>query len=122
MSQPVKLSDEIVNEARQSSAIFQRSIAGQIEYWAQLGRPVEGLLDLQQTIVLRQAGVHKGVAECLAMVGTEEGKARVRAVLAARPFPQYEADPKTAGVFVRTEADGSRVKGRFLGRSFVAER
>jgi hypothetical protein len=37
----IKLSAELVEEARASAAIFQRSIGGQVEYWARLGQAVE---------------------------------------------------------------------------------
>jgi hypothetical protein len=37
----VKLSSQLVDEARQEAELLQRSIAGQIEHWARLGRAVE---------------------------------------------------------------------------------
>ena len=44
MSQPVKLSDDLVLDARLAGELLERSIAGQIEFWAQLGRAMEPLL------------------------------------------------------------------------------
>ena len=44
MSQPVKLPDELVLDARLAAGAAERSIAGQIEFWAQLGRAAEPLL------------------------------------------------------------------------------
>ncbi len=44
MSQPVKLSDELLLAARLTSAVAHRSIASQIEFWAGPGRAVEVLL------------------------------------------------------------------------------
>ena len=44
MSQPVKLSDVLVLDARLTGQIGERSITGQIEYWANLGRAIEPLL------------------------------------------------------------------------------
>ncbi|MFN5273219.1 MAG: TA system antitoxin ParD family protein [Planctomycetota bacterium] len=44
MSQPVKLSDELVDDARAVVPFSQRSIAGQIEFWAGLGKSIEPLL------------------------------------------------------------------------------
>jgi hypothetical protein len=37
----VKLPTELVDQARQSAAVFRRSVAGQIEYWAALGQSME---------------------------------------------------------------------------------
>lgn len=45
MSQPVRLSDELILDARLTAEIAERSIAGQIEFWAQLGRAIEPLLE-----------------------------------------------------------------------------
>ena len=41
---PVKLSGELVEEARNSAKLFHRSITGQIEHWASLGRALESRL------------------------------------------------------------------------------
>jgi hypothetical protein len=38
MSQPVKLSDALVLDARLAGEVQERSIAGQVEFWAKLGR------------------------------------------------------------------------------------
>ncbi len=44
MGQPVKLSDELVDDARAVVPFSQLSIAGQIEFWAGLGKSIEPLL------------------------------------------------------------------------------
>jgi len=38
---PVKLSGELVEEARQCAKVFHRSLTAQIEHWAAIGRAVE---------------------------------------------------------------------------------
>ena len=38
----VKLKAEFVDEARKEAETFNRSVAGQIEHWARLGRALEG--------------------------------------------------------------------------------
>ena len=37
MSIAVKISDELVNKAKKTSHVMNRSVAGQIEYWAKMG-------------------------------------------------------------------------------------
>jgi hypothetical protein len=118
MGQPVKLSDELVLDARLTGEAAERSIAGQIEYWAQLGRAIEPLLEGAKALALRRAGAARPVSACLAEVGTEAGRHRVAELMATRPFPHYEAAPGTAGLLVRIEADGTRTVGRFVGREF----
>ena len=46
MPTAVKISDELIAQALIKSKIFKRSIAGQIEYWAQIGKTVEENPDL----------------------------------------------------------------------------
>lgn len=41
MSLAVKLSDNIVSDARIQGKVFHRSIAGQIEHWAHIGKIAE---------------------------------------------------------------------------------
>ena len=120
MSQPVKLSDELVLDARLTSELAQRSIAGQIEYWAQLGRAIEPLLEGAQALALRRAGAVKPLSECLASVDSPEGRRRVGEYLQSRRFPHYEPAPDAPGMLVRIEADGSRTVGRFVNRQFKA--
>jgi len=46
MSTAVKISDDLVAKAKVKSKVFKRSVAGQIEYWAQIGQIVEDNIDL----------------------------------------------------------------------------
>ncbi|NCW08657.1 MAG: hypothetical protein EBW40_02775, partial [Gammaproteobacteria bacterium] len=38
MPMSVKLSDELVKQARQCGEVYQRSIPKQIEYWSRIGK------------------------------------------------------------------------------------
>lgn len=118
MSQPVKLSDELVLDARITAELSERSIAGQIEFWAQLGRAIEPLLSGTKALALRRAGKVVPVSECLATVNTPAGRRRVAEYLATRPFPHFEAAPGKPGLLVRIEADGTRTVGRFVDQEF----
>ena len=118
MSQPVKLSDGLVLDARLTGEIAERSIAGQIEFWANLGRAIEPLLEGIHALALQKAGKVKPVSACLKSVDSPEGRRRVIEHLRTRPFPHYEPHPKKSGLLVRIEADGTRTAGRFIDRRF----
>ena len=120
MSQPVKLSDELVLDARLTAEAAERSIAGQIEFWAQLGRALEPLLDGSRAMALRRAGAVRPLSECLAEVDSDAGRQRVVSFLQSRPFPHFESVPGAPGLLVRIDEDGTRTKGRFVGREFRA--
>ena len=120
MGQPVQLSDELVLDARVTSELAERSIAGQIEFWAQLGRAIEPLLQGAQSLALLRAGAAKPLSECLESVDSSEGRGRVAEYLESQPFPHYEPAPDRPGMLIRTEADGTRTVGRFVNRQFEA--
>jgi len=120
MSQPVKLSDELVLDARVTSKLADRSIARQIEHWAQLGRAIEPLLQGAQALALRRAGSARPLSECLESVDSPAGRGRVIEYLERQPFPHYEQAPDAPGLLVRIEADGTRTVGRFVNRQFQA--
>jgi ParD-like antitoxin of type II bacterial toxin-antitoxin system len=122
MSQPVKLSDQLVLDARLTAEVANRSIAGQIEFWAQLGRAIEPLLDGARALALRRAGNVMPLSERLATIDTPAGRRRVAEYLDSRPFPHYEPAADGPGLLVRIEADGTRTLGRFVGRQFQAVR
>ncbi len=119
MGQPVKLSDALVLDARFASELDERSIAGQIEFWAALGRSVDALLRGKEALALKQRGAAKPLSECIAEIDTPIGHQRVQQVLQARPFPHFEAAVGRPGWLIRIEADGTRIPGRFVDDCFV---
>lgn len=121
MPQPVKLSDELVEDARVASDATERSIAGQVEFWARLGRALEPALRGDQVIALKRRGDQRSLRDLLESVSTAEGRARLDTVLAARPFPHFEAGEHGSGNVIKIDADGTRTVGRFEGRVFVAQ-
>ncbi len=46
MSKAIKISDEIADDARVMAKVTHRSMAGQVEYWAQIGKIAEDNPDL----------------------------------------------------------------------------
>jgi hypothetical protein len=120
MGQPVNISDELISDAQRTAAIAERSVAGQIEFWAHLGRAIEPWLEGPRALALQRAGVAVPLSECLASVDSAEGRRRVGEHLDSRPFPHYQPAPGSPDLLVRLEADGSRTLGRFVGREFVA--
>ncbi|KKQ32326.1 MAG: hypothetical protein US49_C0010G0026 [candidate division TM6 bacterium GW2011_GWF2_37_49] len=51
MAMAVKLSDNIVSEAQVMSKALNRSVAGQIEYWAKIGKIAEENPDLTYELI-----------------------------------------------------------------------
>jgi hypothetical protein len=120
MSQPVKLSDALVLDARLAGEALERSIAGQVEFWARLGRAVEPLLQGTHALALCRNAATRPLSACLDSVDSPDGRRRVAEFLQAQPYPHYEPAPGSPGLLVRIEADGRRTLGRFVKRQFQA--
>lgn len=119
MGQPVKLSDQLVDDARAVVPFSQRSLAGQIEFWAALGKSIEPLLRGDRALALRAGGQERPLSEIVATVDSPTGRQRVADHLAQRPYPHYKPVPGRPERVCRIEADGSETVGRFVNREFV---
>ena len=51
MAVNVKISDELVAEARRYGAVYQRSLPKQIEYWSRIGKIAEENPDLPFSLI-----------------------------------------------------------------------
>ena len=118
MSQPVKLSDALVLDARLAAETVERSIAGQVEFWAKIGRAIEPLLQGTQALALCRNAATRPLSACLKSVDSPAGRHRVVEFLQSQPWPHYEPHPNRAGLLVRMEANGKRTVGRFVNRKF----
>jgi len=119
MSQPVKLSDALVLDARIAAEAQERSIAGQVEFWAKLGRSVELLLDGRQVLALcRTVGVTP-LSELVELAESPKGHEMLKNHLDSEPYPHFEAHSTQPGLLVRIDENGSRTVGRFVNRAFI---
>ena len=118
MSQPVKLSDSLILDARLTGELAERSIAGQIEFWAALGRAIEPLLRLPNVLALLKAGKVRPLSTAILQAGTPRGTQLLAVYLETQPFPHYEPAPGRPGLLVRIDRDGRRTTGRFVNREF----
>ena len=64
MATTIKLSDEILREARRYGEVYSRSVPKQIEYWSRLGKIAEENPDLSfdfiKDILISQQELHEG--------------------------------------------------------------
>lgn len=86
----VKLPATLVDQAREAAQPMRRSVAGQVEYWATLGRIVE----------------HSGLTAQEAQTAIASFDAAARRVRAASSEPANQADALLAQ-FMTVENDGS---------------
>lgn len=120
MGQPVKLSDELVDDARAVVPFSKRSIAGQIEFWAGLGKSIEPLLRGDRVLMVQMAGRERPLSQLLSEVETTKGRRKLESTLNKRPYPHYKPVPDRPDLICRIEEDGTETVGRFVGREFKA--
>ena len=129
MGMPVKLSDELVESAREEAANTDRSITGQIEHWAKIGRSVETVLKHQELQALKRApldarltgGARHSIQAALERVVAEgDRRSLARSLQTGRTV--YQSDPAGSELTERIEPNGRRTLGRFVKRRFVVAR
>lgn len=114
----MKLSDALVLDARIAGEVEERSIAGQVEFWAKLGRSLDLLLEGRQVLALRRNAGTQPLSEALASVNTSSGRKRLADTLASQPYPHFKSHPGKPGLLIRTDEDGKQAVGRFVNRVF----
>jgi hypothetical protein len=106
------LSDGLLNEARAVGAAMGRSMAGQVEFWATIGRALERVANRTQLERL-QAGAALSVSEVVSTINGPAGRARLQAYLESKPYPRFTPHPELADTFYREDSKDSRIIGRF---------
>ena len=124
MGMPVKLSDDLVNDAREEAKAADRSITSQIEHWARLGRQIENLLRHDDVLALKRAGddtllpppTKRVVLAAVRRIASTQAEL-APALTQGRTVYQDAGE----GRIERIEPDGTRTIGRFENRRFIAD-
>ena len=120
MSQPVKISDELIRDARLTAEVAERRLPV---------RSSSGRNSAGRSNHCSKAPEHSPyggpartvpLSERLASVDSAEGRRRVLEYLESGPFPHYQPVPGSPGLVVRVDVEGTRTLGRFVGREFQA--
>lgn len=130
MPQPVKLSDALIDAARAAAGDADRSLAGQIEHWARLGRSVEGALTTNDAGKIKRAGkklehaipdaeLRERVLQSLRLAVSTSGHPHLGTMLGHSHRVRYGTDPALPGCIVRVDAEGRRTLGKLVNRRFV---
>lgn len=124
----IKVAPDLAAAARQAAEESDRSLTGQLEHWAKLGRGVERILPTQVVAALKRCGADLSAAEdatagqharaALEAVHRMD-PAALRSMIGLDQRPHLEPDPDDSRVVIQVMPDGSRVRGRLEGRKFV---
>ena len=132
MTIPLRLDDALVSAAAQVGSIQKRTTRKQIEFWAELGKAVEPLLDITDVYAIIQGLKRINVepvtsapvtssAVFNSLENSRESDAFIKNV-ATTPF-YYEASSTRPGLLDRVEAaTGKRQTGQFDNGVFKAQK
>jgi ParD-like antitoxin of type II bacterial toxin-antitoxin system len=116
---PLRIDSELVNRARETGGVMERTPTAQIEFWAKLGRVMEGVMSHTGVVALKQAAQVNKLDELLNLSTSPAGKERALAEIRRHKGPTYSSDPEEAGVIIERAADGTQRRGRFVSRRFT---
>lgn len=120
MGQPIKISDDLALAAREEADVCERSIASQVEHWARIGRAVEQVLGHGQVVALKRRAALPEFTDAMREATSEAGQRKALRHLTKLGGPRFGVDPDRPGHVIRIDPDGSRTRGRFVNRQFVA--
>lgn len=124
----IKVSADLAEAARSEAALTDRSLTGQIEHWAKLGRALESGLAVPAVNALKSCGGNperiedpglRGHVEAAFAAFQAASSADKRALIGLDRQTRFEPDPERKGGLVRITPDGQQTRGRMRGRTFV---
>lgn len=126
----IKVSASFAESVRTAASAADRSLTGQIEHWAKLGRAAEEVMPAPVAAALKSSGgnlaaiedepLRERVLEALRTLREGRHYEGTRDYLFGLGQPLFEADPDDPAGLVQVFKDGRRVKGRMDGKQFVA--
>jgi hypothetical protein len=130
MANPLRLNPDLVHAAERAGLVQKRSVPKQIEFWADLGRAIENVIDYSDIFAILQ-GLKKITVEPVAPAAADPEdifadleKSRAHGRLAERITPgplYYEASRSRPGLLDRVDtATGERHTGQFRNGAFQA--
>jgi hypothetical protein len=114
MSMPVRLSDNLMDLAKQAAEGATRSLTAQVEHWALIGRAVESALDHASLAGLKASGgklaaafpdasARSAVLQAIAQAVRSIDRDEVRRRIPSGKAPLYGIERSKPGVVVRYE-------------------
>jgi hypothetical protein len=120
MAMSVKISDELLKDAREEAKATDRSITSQIEHWVRLGRKVERNLRHEEVVTLKRSAADDDplVQSILAKVEraiSGDHRELGKRLMEGRTVYQGAGNDRVE----RIEPDGTRTIGHFVDKEFV---
>ncbi len=128
MASPMRLSDNLVKVAKSVGARYKRSPPNQIEYWAELGRHVEALIDPDCVVAIREGLATLEIKpvpsspisskDVMADLKQQQSDGSLAANV-SNAVIRYQISSTHPGYLEQLLPDGSRCTGRFINGEFI---
>ncbi len=126
-SSPLRLDQSLIDAAVLEAKRMKRSAPKQIEYWAELGKAIDGMLDPDDLIAIKEGLAQLKIVPPMSsavesdsvfddLEAAREGKSLSNAVTSTSVI--YQACTDQSGLLERISPDGARVAGRFKNGEF----
>lgn len=131
MSIPIRVSDELLEDAKQQIKMSYRSLTKQIEFWAQIGKEAEMNMTPADVAALVNGEVEIKVLrkksepvdfDSLFDEVESDRKAGIIKSKVIKDKIWYEENPKNPGMFFRVTSEGEKTLGKFSDGKFVPEK
>ncbi len=124
----IKISTELAEAARTEAVHADRSLTGQIEHWAKLGRIAEAQMTAPVVHVLKRTQgrldeIEDPQLKSQVLAAFESflhlSPEKKRSLMDLDKQVRFEPDPDKPGSLIRITPDGQRTEGRMEGRLFL---
>ena len=125
----IKISPTLADQARAAAEDADRSMAGQVEHWAKLGRAVESKLPVASIAALKKAGASEEpidwaaenakALQILRDFAENPDRTAVKEFIGVGKRVLYAADPTDPEGVVQVLPDGTRIPGTMVNRKFI---
>lgn len=124
----IKVSAELAESARDAAEAADRSLTGQIEHWAKIGRAAEAVMPAPVAAALKRCAgdlnaIEDGSMRQRAFDALEALRTKppgeIRNLIGLTKNPAFEPDPENPDSIIRVNPDGTRTHGTMKGRKFV---
>ncbi|MGF1679207.1 MAG: hypothetical protein ACFCUX_08440 [Candidatus Methylacidiphilales bacterium] len=130
-STTVRLSKQLVDSAKEIAVWNERSVPGQLEHWALLGKAIEEHLPPTSAIALKKSAALEGkvlgpedealVLRLLEALRKSMPSTQVSHSLAKKHRFLYEADPLHPDLLIQVDSNGKKTPGKMVNRRFVPQ-
>lgn len=131
MSIPIRVSDELMEDAKQQIKMSLRSVTKQIEFWANIGKEAEmnmtpadiaALVNGEVEIkVLRKKSEPIDFENVFGEIESDRKSGKIKEKV-IKDNIWYEENNKIPGMFFRMTKEGGKTLGKFVDGKFVPEK